>query len=79
MYLGVRGSSALQVLSYTSHASRFTAKKAPRYQFDSNDDSAKTKRSSMGPPTGPPRSLKRKLVPTYFFLTCKDWLVENAA
>lgn len=60
-HTGILGASAMQVLSHTTYASRPTASKAPRYQFGSKDDSAK--RFSMGPPTDPPRTLKRKLVP----------------
>ncbi|XP_063536035.1 mutS protein homolog 4-like [Cydia strobilella] len=57
---GIRGSSSLLPVKASIQNS------APRYQFNSNneDSTSKSKKFSMGPPLEPPKSLKRKLLPT---------------
>ncbi|XP_061716369.1 mutS protein homolog 4-like [Cydia pomonella] len=57
---GIRGSSSLIPVKGSIQNI------APRYQFNSNngDSTSKSKKFSMGPPLEPPKSLKRKLLPT---------------
>ncbi|KAJ2949250.1 hypothetical protein O0L34_g6203 [Tuta absoluta] len=59
--LGIRGTSSVLPVTYNSSNVCRPTNNAPRYQFN-KDEPSTSKRSAMGPPLGPPRSNKRKII-----------------
>ncbi|XP_050558036.1 mutS protein homolog 4-like isoform X1 [Spodoptera frugiperda] len=62
--LGIRGATSLVPLHpFSAPKVTSTSNKAPKYQFDKDDaPSGSTRRPAMGPPSGPPKSFKRKII-----------------
>ncbi|XP_038220567.1 mutS protein homolog 4-like [Zerene cesonia] len=60
--IGIRGAvTKLPIMSAMLQTSRATAK-APRYKFNKDNDLERKRKSTMGPPSGLPPTVKRKLI-----------------
>uniref|UniRef100_A0A2A4IVB4 DNA mismatch repair proteins mutS family domain-containing protein n=1 Tax=Heliothis virescens TaxID=7102 RepID=A0A2A4IVB4_HELVI len=61
--LGIRGASLLPYHPFNGPKVMPTANKVPKYQFNNDEASTGASRMpTMGPPPGPPRSLKRRII-----------------
>ncbi|XP_022837730.1 mutS protein homolog 4-like isoform X2 [Spodoptera litura] len=62
--LGIRGATSLVPLHpFSAPKVTSTSNKAPKYQFDKDEvPLGSTRRPAMGPPSGPPKSFKRKII-----------------
>ncbi|XP_049873597.1 mutS protein homolog 4-like isoform X2 [Pectinophora gossypiella] len=62
--VGIRGASLLPIVPYNISNINRSTNSGPRYQFNKNEPSTSrgNKTCTMGPPLGPPRSAKRKII-----------------
>lgn len=62
MCQGIRSTaSLLPQIPFSASKNINSLNTAPRYQFNNDEKTGKTKKQEMGPPPGPPKNFRRRL------------------